>query len=41
MGINESMIHVDFMIGTEDLSVTAVTESGERVAIFRDGNWAF
>ena len=41
MGINESMIHVDFMIGTEDLSVTAVTESGERVAIFVDGNWAF
>ena len=41
MGINESMIHVDFMIGTEDLSVTAVTESGERVAIFADGNWAF
>jgi aminopeptidase len=41
MGINESMIHVDFMIGTEDLSVTAITESGERVAIFVDGNWAF
>ena len=41
MGINESMIHVDFMIGTEDLSVTAVTESGERVAIFVDGTWAF
>jgi hypothetical protein len=29
------------MIGTEDLSVTAITESGERVAIFTDGNWAF
>jgi aminopeptidase len=41
MGINESMIHVDFMIGTDDLSITAITESGERVAIFRDGNWAF
>ena len=41
MGLNESMIHVDFMIGTEDLSVTAVTESGERVAVFTDGNWAF
>ena len=41
MGINESLIHVDFMIGTEDLSVTAITESGERVAIFVDGNWAF
>ena len=41
MGINESMIHVDFMIGTEDLSVTAITESGQRVAVFTDGNWAF
>ena len=41
MGINESMIHVDFMIGTDDLSITAITESGERVAIFADGNWAF
>ena len=41
MGINESMIHVDFMIGTEDLSITAITESGDRVAIFADGNWAF
>ncbi len=41
MGINESMIHVDFMIGTDDLSVTAITESGERVAIFENGVWAF
>ena len=41
MGINDSMIHVDFMIGTDDLSITAVTESGERVAIFTNGNWAF
>ena len=41
MGINESMIHVDFMIGTKDLSITAVTEDGTRVAIFEGGNWAF
>lgn len=40
-GINDSMIHVDFMIGTEDLSITAVTRDGRRVPIFRDGNWAF
>lgn len=40
-GINESMIHVDFMIGTKDLSITGVTKDGKRVAIFRDGNWAF
>ncbi len=41
MGINESMIHVDFMIGTADLSVVAVTEAGARVPIFENGNWAF
>ncbi len=39
-GINESIIHVDFMIGTEDLSIDAVTDSGI-VPIFRNGNWAF
>lgn len=39
-GINESIIHVDFMIGTEDLSIDAETEKGV-VPIFRKGNWAF
>jgi aminopeptidase len=41
MGINDSMIHEDIMIGTEDLSVTALTRDGRRVMIFKDGNWAF
>ena len=40
-GINDSMIHVDFMIGSEDLSIDAITRDGNTVAIFRDGNWAF
>ncbi len=40
-GINDSMIHVDFMIGTEDLSITAITRDGKRVPIFTNGNWAF
>jgi aminopeptidase len=39
-GINDSIIHVDFMIGTADLSVTATTREGKTVEIFRDGNWA-
>jgi len=39
-GINESMIHVDFMIGTEDLSITAITRDGKRVPVFENGNWA-
>ena len=41
LGINDSMIHVDFMIGTPDLSIDAVTGSGEIVPVFRNGNWAF
>ncbi len=40
-GINESMIHVDFMIGTSDLSVVGITKDGKRVQIFEKGNWAF
>ena len=40
-GINDSIIHVDFMIGAEDLSIDAITRDGKVVPIFRDGNWAF
>lgn len=40
-GINDSLIHIDFMIGNQDLSITAVTKSGDTVEIFKDGNWAF
>ena len=40
-GINDSIIHVDFMIGSQDLNVTAHTREGEDIAIFRNGNWAF
>ena len=40
MGINQSMIHVDFMIGTADLSVTGIMADGREVPIFRNGNWA-
>ena len=39
-GVNDSMIHVDFMIGSRDLEITGVTQDGERVAIFRNGSWA-
>lgn len=41
MGINDSMVHVDFMIGTADLCIDALTEDGKTVPIFRNGNWAF
>ena len=40
MGVNDSDIHVDFMIGAEDLEVTGVTADGERVVVFRNGTWA-
>lgn len=41
LGVNSSMIHVDFMIGSKDLSIVGVTKDGKRVQIFKDGNWAF
>ena len=41
MGINDSFMHEDFMIGTKDLSITAICEDGKEVAIFKDGEWAF
>ena len=41
LGVNDSMVHEDFMIGSADLSVVGVTASGERVQLFRDGGWAF
>ena len=39
-GINDSMIHVDFMIGTKDLSIVGTTQDGKKVQIFKDGVWA-
>ena len=41
MGINDSIVHEDFMIGTADMSITAVCADGREVAIFKDGEWAF
>ena len=40
-GCNDSIIHVDFMIGAEDLSVIAVDKNGKETPLFVDGNWAF
>ncbi|MGN0822709.1 MAG: aminopeptidase [Candidatus Gallimonas sp.] len=41
IGINDSVIHVDFMIGTKDLEVIGITKNGARVPVFKAGNWAF
>lgn len=40
-GINDSQIHVDFMIGAEDLQIVGTDKRGNDVLIFKDGNWAF
>ena len=39
-GINDSIIHVDFMVGAEDLSITGFRPDGSSTAIFRNGTWA-
>ena len=41
LGINESMIHVDFMIGCDSMNIDAACADGKVVPIFRNGNWAF
>ena len=41
MGVNDSMVHADFMIGSPRLEISGVTDSGGRVELFRDGGWAF
>lgn len=40
LGVNDSMIHEDFMIGSEDLCITGITEDGRQIAIFKNGGWA-
>ena len=41
LGINDSMIHEDFMIGCDSMNIDAVCEDGKVVPVFRNGNWAF
>lgn len=40
-GINDSLTHVDFMIGTEDLSIIGVQADGTEIVVFEKGNFAF
>ncbi|MCO1602756.1 aminopeptidase [Desulfosporosinus nitroreducens] len=40
LGINESLVHVDFMIGTSDLEISGMTSDGNSIPIFRNGNFA-
>lgn len=41
LGINDSMIHEDFMIGCDSMNIDAICADGKTVPIFRGGNWAF
>jgi aminopeptidase len=38
-GINNSMIHVDFMIGTKDLNIKGITHDNKEIDIFINGNF--
>ena len=40
-GFNESVLHVDFMIGSEDLSIKGYDKNGKEYIIFEDGIWAY
>lgn len=40
-GINDSITHEDFMVGTDDLSIIGTTESGDQIQIMKDGNFVF
>ena len=40
LGANDSDTHVDFMIGTADLSITGLTHDGREIPVFRDGDFA-
>ena len=40
-GVNKSMMHEDFMIGSPDLEITGITHEGEEVPVFRNGDFVF
>lgn len=41
LGVNDSLKHEDFMIGTKDLEIIGINWSGEEIPVFREGNFAF
>lgn len=40
-GLNQSITHVDFMVGSDKMDIDGILEDGTREPIFRNGNWAF
>lgn len=39
LGLNDSIEHVDFMIGTTDMSIDGIKKDGKTVPLFRNGDW--
>ena len=39
LGVNDSIEHVDFMIGTPDMTVTGIQKDGTKIQLFVDGEW--
>jgi aminopeptidase len=40
-GGNPSLVHVDFMIGSNETDVDGITTDGQHEAIMRNGEWTF
>lgn len=40
-GVNDSLVHEDFMVGTEDLEIIGITQEGKEVQIFKNGDFAY
>lgn len=40
-GLNQSMTHVDFMVGSGEMDIDGIKEDGTVIPVFRNGNWAF
>ncbi|GAA0721220.1 aminopeptidase [Clostridium malenominatum] len=41
LGVNTSLVHEDFMVGTKDLEIIGITHDGKEIPVFTNGNWAF
>ncbi|MCZ2260232.1 aminopeptidase [Sporosarcina sp. G11-34] len=40
-GLNQSITHVDFMIGSEQMDIDGIHKDGTNEPVFRNGNWDF
>lgn len=39
LGMNNSLIHVDFMVGAKDVTVTGIKEDGTEIVLLKNGDW--